>query len=167
MICILMGVTGSGKSTIGALLAEKLAWQFCEGDDFHGEANKEKMRSGIPLTDDDRTPWLLSLRDEIARFDRTHTNAVITCSALKQSYRDILKDNDTDIIWIYLKGKSETIATRLQKREGHFMNPLLLKSQFETLEEPTDALTISTSVTPAEIVDIIIAYLNLNSTEKL
>ena len=120
---------------MGKLLAKELRWKFYEGDDFHPQTNIDKMRAGIALTDADRAPWLQSLRELIERCLAVNTNAVLACSALKKSYRDFLRVNDS-VKFVFLRGDYERINAQLQKRSGHFMNPELLKSQFDTLEEP-------------------------------
>ncbi|GFE68014.1 gluconokinase [Chroococcus sp. FPU101] len=156
MICILMGVSGSGKSTIGQLLSQKLGWPFYDGDDFHPRENIAKMRQGIPLTDEDRRSWLSTLRSLIEQ----NQNAIIACSSLKESYRDYLEGERTDIVWIYLKGSYEEILERMQHRQGHFMQPQMLRSQFATLEEPKNALVIDISLLPEEIIDRIVNLLD-------
>ena len=135
MVVIVCGVSGAGKTTVGKLLAKELRWKFYEGDDFHPQANIDKMRAGIALTDADRAPWLQSLRELIERCLAENTNAVLACSALKKSYRDLLRVNDS-VKFVFLHGDYARINAQLQKRSGHFMNPELLKSQFDTLEEP-------------------------------
>lgn len=154
MVIILMGVTGSGKTTIGRLLSEQLGWKYYDADDFHSAANVEKMHNGIPLNDEDRRPWLESLRELISRSLEHDENIVLACSALKESYRDMLV-LDERVRLVYLKGDYKTIHERLIERHGHYMNPKLLDSQFETLEEPTDALCIDISPPPEEIVKTI------------
>ena len=160
MVIILMGVTGSGKTTIGRLLSKQLGWKYYDADDFHSAANVAKMRSGIPLNDADREPWLEALgrlvRDSLERGE----NMVLGCSALKESYRDYLL-LDESVRLVYLKGDYETIRQRLDERRDHYMNPKLLDSQFETLEEPADALSVDVSPTPPEIVQTIRQRLGL------
>jgi gluconokinase len=156
MILILMGVTGSGKTLVGRLLAEELGWPFYDGDDFHPEANIKKMRGGIPLDDDDRDLWLATLRRLIEQHLQNGGNAVLACSALKQKYRDRLQQGRPDEIrFVYLKGDFALIQQRLQERQGHFMNPNLLQSQFEALQEPAGVLTVDVALEPAVIVDLI------------
>src|ERR1019366_8264156 len=128
MVILLMGVTGSGKTTIGLALAESLQWQFVDADDFHSRANVVKMRTGIPLEDLDRAPWLVALHDAIAGWLETPTNVVLACSALKQSYRKQLLV-DPDVKLVYLRGSRELISQRLSQRRGHYMDPNLLPSQ--------------------------------------
>ena len=154
MIIVLMGVTGSGKSTVGKLLAGQLGWKFFEGDDFHSPANIEKLRRAEPLNDADRRPWLEAIREVIrAAIDRGE-NAVIACSALKESYRRMLQIRE-QVSFVYLKASIALIQDRLKNRTGHFMNPHLVQSQFDTLEAPEEALQIDAGSTPAEIVQII------------
>jgi gluconokinase len=137
IIVVVMGVSGSGKSTVAALLAAALGCQFQEGDDMHPPENLEKMRSGIPLTDADRMPWLLKIGGEIDGWRARGECGVLTCSALKRSYRDIIIGDRRDVVLVYLKGSRELIHQRMAARHGHFMPVALLDSQFATLEEPT------------------------------
>jgi gluconokinase len=155
MVVIIFGVSGAGKTTIGQLLAEELGWRFYEADDFHSEANIEKMREGVPLTDGDRWPWLESLRKLIKRCLGAGENAVLTCSALKDAYRRHLRVN-ADVKLVFLRGDYEIIANQLRQRRRHFMNPTLLQSQFADLEEPQPAegvLMIELGRTPVELVE--------------
>jgi carbohydrate kinase (thermoresistant glucokinase family) len=155
LILIITGVSGSGKTTVGKLLAQQLNCPFYEGDDFHPVANIKKMESGHPLNDEDRMPWLESLRQLIEKSIKERQCAVIACSALKESYRKILSDGLSEVRFVYLKASYEQIYPRLISRKGHFMPPELLKSQFETLESPKDAIVVDASqipkVTAAEI----------------
>jgi gluconokinase len=163
VIVIVFGVSGAGKTTIGKLLAGELGWRFYEADDFHSQANIEKMRRGIPLTDKDRWPWLNKLRALIERCVESGENAVLGCSALKQVYRDRLCVS-TEVKSVFLRGDYALIARQPRHRRGHFMNPALLKSQFADLEEAKpdeDVLTIELGRTPEEIVDRIKAKLGL------
>ncbi|WP_448168219.1 gluconokinase [Burkholderia ambifaria] len=155
MILIAMGVSGAGKSRIGEMLAERLSCSYTDGDAFHSAANKEKMHHGIPLTDDDRWPWLRTIRAAIEEKQRAGETAVFTCSSLKRSYRDVLRGTDTDVRFVYLKGSFEVLHERLKSRTGHFFDPSLLKSQLDTLEEPgpDEAIEVSIELTPEQIVD--------------
>lgn len=151
-IVVLMGVSGAGKTTIGRLLAAQLGWPFYEGDDFHPQANIDKLRQGIPLTDQDRDSWLTALQHLICTLTQSHQSAVIACSALKQSYRDRLQGHRREVIFVYLKGELTVISQRLHARIGHFMNVNLLASQFETLEEPVGVITVDITHPPETIV---------------
>lgn len=133
---ILMGVSGSGKSTIGAAVAREIKAKFIDGDDLHPRANIQKMASGQPLNDEDRAPWLLRLNDAAYSLNHKNESGIIVCSALKRRYRDLLRKDNDNMVFIYLKGSFEVILARLQARSGHFMPTELLKSQFEALEEP-------------------------------
>lgn len=153
---ILMGVSGCGKTLIGQKLSRKTGLPFYDGDDFHPPANVEKMRSGQPLNDRDRLPWLKSLAEQISKMDK-EGGGVIACSALKHSYRDILGTvPEADVDYVYLKGDKQLIASRLADREGHYMPPELLNSQFQDLEEPENAVVINIDNTPERIVDEIV-----------
>jgi gluconokinase len=154
MIILLMGVTASGKTTVGKQLALELGWRFLEGDDFHSPENIKKLRQGMPLNDEDRKPWLEVIRETIRATLARGENAVIACSALKETYRRMLRVSE-QVIFVYLKATIPLIQERLRRRVGHFMNPNLIQSQFDTLEEPEDALQIDAGLTPAEIVRII------------
>jgi len=165
MIVIVMGVSGSGKTTVGELLAERLGCSFSDADDFHPAANVDKMRAGIPLTDDDRWPWLKALRQAIDDWQATGKSRVIACSALKAVYRDVLSPHD-DVVFAFLKGSAETIAGRLKARKGHYMNPNLLASQLATLEEPTDAIVVDIAPPPATVADEIMARLDALEASK-
>jgi gluconokinase len=152
LIIILMGVSGSGKSLIGQMLAQAVRWPFYDADDFHPAANIAKMKQGQPLTDQDRAPWLAALRSLIDELLADGRSAVLACSALKQQYRDTLAGDRLNIHFVYLKTDYETIDQRLRRRQDHFMSADLLASQLATLEEPADALTIDAAQPPAEIV---------------
>lgn len=147
-----MGVAGSGKSTVGRLLAERLGWPFLDGDDFHPPQNVERMRRGIPLTDADRLPWLEHLRELVSRSG----SAVVACSALKESYREILSGGDPRVRFIYLRADPALLAARLEKRTGHFFARTLLDSQFAALEEPEGAITVDASQPPEATVQAIL-----------
>jgi gluconokinase len=160
MIYIVMGVMGAGKTTIGRKLAKKLNCRFYDGDDYHSEFNKEKMSKGIPLTDKDRGPWIFAIRAIIDLELALKENAVITCSALKDRYRKTLMQARKDITLIYLKADIKTVENRLKHRKGGFANPSLLKSQFETLEEPSDAIVADVRYSPEYVVKYIIKLLD-------
>ena len=155
MIVIMMGVVGSGKTVVGRSLAEQLDWAFADADDFHSPASVEKIRHGIALTDEDRAPWLHTLRAQIRRWIADGSNAVLACSALKRSYRPELAVGP-EVRFVYLKGSPELIAQRLRLRRGHFADEKILASQFADLEEPEEpiekAITIDISETPGQIV---------------
>lgn len=163
-----MGVSGSGKTTIGKALSQELGYPFYDGDDFHPPENIAKMSQGIPLNNSDRIPWLLAIKSVINEHQQLQTDAIITCSALKQSYRDLLAENSTDIIFIYLKGSYETILQRLQHRSNHFMKENMLLSQFQTLEEPKNALIIDVNLSIEGIIKEIInqTYAKIDSNLK-
>ena len=161
MVLILMGVVGSGKTTVGTLLAAELGWQFADADDFHSAANKDKIHQGIALTDEDRKPWLASLRGEVTRWIAARQNAILACSALKKTYRDELRVGP-EVRFVYLKGTPGLIDTRLRARTGHFADDKILASQFEQLEEPNDALTVPIEGTPAQIATNIRQRLHLS-----
>lgn len=151
MILLIMGVTAAGKTTVGRALAEQLHWRFADADDYHSAANIAKMHAGIPLTDEDRAPWLQSLRSAILGWVAAGDNVVLACSALKAPYRDILMV-DATVKLVYLRIAEEAAAARLASRQGHYMNPTLLHSQFEALEEPTNARVVDASETTEQIV---------------
>ncbi|MBV8113561.1 MAG: gluconokinase, partial [Silvibacterium sp.] len=153
MIVILMGVAGSGKSTIAHALVALTGWQFAEGDDYHTEANRQKMHAGIPLTDEDRLPWLNRLHDVLIGWQKSGLSGVLACSALKQSYRDILEKNlpPGSYRFVLLDAPVAVLAARMHNRPGHFMNPDLLQSQLDTLELPADALRIDATQTPEAV----------------
>jgi gluconokinase len=164
MILLVMGVSGAGKTMIGTLLAERLSCTFADADVFHSAANKAKMALGIALTDDDRWPWLAAIRAAIEGKVRAGETAVFGCSSLKRTYRDVLRGGvraDPNIRFIYLKGSFDLLRERLDSRTGHFFDPSLLRSQFDTLEEPGDdeAMTVSIEGTPEAIVDEIVKRL--------
>ena len=142
MIILLTGVAGAGKTTAGARLADDLGWPFYDGDTLHPAANVEKMRQNVPLTDADRFAWLTALRRLIDDLARQKTSAVVTCSALKQAYRDRLLDGPGDVRLVYLKGDFALIRERMQTRRSHYFKADLLRSQFDALEEPDSGLVI-------------------------
>jgi gluconokinase len=154
MVVVLMGVAGSGKTTIGRGLAAELGWRFYDADDFHPRSNVEKMSRGLSLDDDDRLPWLETLRGLIAGCLERGEDAVLACSALKESYRErLLFDKRVELF--YLKGDYELIEERLKQRAEHFMKPAMLESQFAALEEPTHARALDISASPDEIIQTI------------
>jgi gluconokinase len=159
MIVVVMGVSGSGKSTIGRLLARRLGWTYFDADDFHPPANIAKMRAGQPLEDADRAGWLRAMGGRLAACAASGQAAVLGCSALKRAYRDQLRAAGGDVRFVYLRGSYELIAERLAQRTAHFMPPGLLASQFEALEEPAEALTVDSACPPEEIVDQVLAAL--------
>jgi gluconokinase len=163
---VVMGVSGSGKSTVADALAKRLNWRFEDGDRFHPASNVAKMSAGQPLTDEDRWPWLQAIADEIDRVCGKGDRAVVACSALKRTYRNILVHGRDDVRIVFLDGTEALIASRLAARRGHFMPPGLLASQFKTLEPPTPderAVTVSIDATVEAIVDDIIRQLKLES----
>jgi gluconokinase len=167
VVIIIFGVSGAGKTTAGELLARELGWHFYEADDFHSPANVEKMRRGVPLTDDDRWPWLESLRKLIKRCVAANESAVLACSALKRMYRKHLRVS-AEVKLVFLRGDYELVAEQLRHRRGHFMNPRLLRSQFADLEEPQreeGVLTIELGRTPHELVMEIKTKLHLSSQD--
>ncbi len=159
MIYLIMGVSGSGKTTVGQAFSQTVGYAFYDADNFHPPENIAKMSQGIPLNDSDRLPWLLAIKGVINKHQQLQKNAVITCSALKQSYRDLLQEDTTGIIWIYLKGTYETILKRIQQRSNHFMKETMLLSQFQALEEPENAMIIDINSPVEEIVEAIINQL--------
>ena len=166
MIVTIFGVSGAGKTTVGKLLARELGWRFIEADDFHPAANIEKMRSGHPLTDGDRWPWLDCLRKQIEQLLSAGENAVLACSALKRAYRDRLRVS-LEVKFVFLRGDYALVEKRLRSRRGHFMDANLLQSQFDDLEEPhpdENVLTIELGRTPEEIVERIKTKLNLTDS---
>jgi gluconokinase len=161
-ICIVMGVSGSGKTTVAAMLAGRLHCQFLEGDDLHPESNVEKMRNGTPLTDADRLPWLHKIAQEIEGWLKEGQSGVVTCSALKRAYRDILTGGHRDVTIVYLRGSKELIHQRMAARHEHFMPVKLLDSQFVTLEEPASdehPVVVDIGGRPADIVSEIVRQL--------
>jgi carbohydrate kinase (thermoresistant glucokinase family) len=168
VIVVVMGVSGSGKSTVAALLAGALGCQFQEGDDLHPPENVAKMRGGTPLTDADRLPWLRKIAEEIDGWRARGECGVLTCSALKRSYRDIVIGNRRDVVLVYLKGSPDLIYRRMAARHEHFMPVALLDSQFATLEEPTPdehPIIIDVGGKPAEIAHEIVRQLEARRHE--
>ena len=159
---IVMGVSGSGKSTIAAELAKKLSWTFEDGDRFHPAGNVAKMSAGHPLTDEDRWPWLRAIAAEIERVCRAHGHVVIACSALKRAYREVLVRGRDDVRIVFLNGNHDLIAERMARRKGHFMPPGLLDSQFSALEPPQadeNPVTVSIDAPVESIVEDIVRQL--------
>jgi gluconokinase len=156
---IVMGVSGCGKSSVGQALAQSLGWDFYDADDFHPPANVAKMASGTPLDDSDRAPWLASLNELISSSLKADKPGVLACSALKERYRQQLMDGNDGVQIVYLKGSYDLIWSRMEKRTDHYMKPHMLKSQFEALEEPTNALTIDISMSLDDIVQEILRHM--------
>ncbi len=154
MIVILMGVSGSGKTTVGQLLAKELGWKFFDADDFHSMANKAKMSRGEALNDSDRADWLMSLRELLNQNIEAKQSIALACSALKQKYRDTLQIN-REVHFVYLRGSYQQIEARMEERKHYYMKANMLKSQFDALEEPSDALIVDIAQKPEEIVTII------------
>ncbi len=157
---ILMGVTGCGKTTVGRALSKRLDWPFFDGDDFHPTENVKKMAAGIPLTDDDRYPWLVELNKLIAENLAENRSIILACSALKTWYRELLTKGNPGVVFVYLQGDFELIFKRLQSRGSHYMKAGMLESQFAILEEPQDALTVRVDKIPEEIADDLISKLD-------
>ena len=153
---IVMGVSGSGKTSVGKSLAEHLGWDFYDADDFHPPANIEKMSNGMPLDDSDRVPWLATLHDLISSSLILDRPGVLACSALKESYRKRLLEGNAGVQIVYLKGSYELIWSRMTRRKNHYMKADMLKSQFDALEEPADALTVDISLPVEEIVQVVL-----------
>lgn len=158
-VIVVMGVSGAGKTTVGQALAAALKIPFYDGDDFHSVANRAKMRQGQPLTDLDRADWLATLRSLIQDQIATGQEAVVACSALKDTYRQQLRQPGEPVDFVYLKGTADLLQQRLSQRQGHFMNPALLDSQLATLEEPQDSLVVEVDQPLSDIVAHIVAAL--------
>jgi len=163
MIVILMGVSGVGKTTVGELLADRTGWVLYDADDFHSQSNIEKMRSGIPLTDDDRWPWLDRLNAVLREKEQRGDSAILACSALKQRYRDRLAQGLGDVRWVHLAGDFDLIKQRIEARKGHYMTAKLLESQFAALEPPADALVLDVALAPASLSESIARGLGLQA----
>jgi gluconokinase len=162
MIVILMGVSGTGKTTLGVMLSRDTGWPFLDGDDFHSAANKAKMAAGHPLTDEDRAPWLATLHDKILEYHNANKSMILACSALKDDYRKTLRGNlsQNELRFVLLDADPAQIADHLAKRSHAYMNPALLKSQLDTLQRPTDAWIVSVEGTPQESLAQIETYLH-------
>lgn len=163
MIIILMGVSGSGKTTVGQLLSQRLQWSYHDGDDFHSTENIDKMSNGIALSDNDRQDWLNTITELLNQLTHHQHNAVISCSALKQHYREQLDIDPTQIQFVYLRASKQLLQQRLKARQNHFMHSDLLPSQFDCLEEPDDVFTIDAHQSPQRIVDLIRSHFVLPS----
>ncbi len=161
MIVVLMGVSGVGKTVVGERLAKRLGWCFVDADDLHPPNNVRKMTDGVALTDDDRLPWLESVRHVIAEHAGSGRSAVVACSALKARYREVLLAGQDDATVVYLRGAPTVIERRLGRRRGHFFDPGLLASQLETLEEPTDALVVDVDAELEAVVEAVVKGLGV------
>lgn len=169
-IIVVMGVSGCGKTTVGRALAETLGCGFAEGDDYHPPANVAKMRDGVALSDADRRPWLERMADDVARWDAAGESKVLSCSALKKSYRQILAGGSARLRFLYLKGTEPTIRARLEARRGHYMPASLLRSQFAALEEPDaeePVLTLDAAESPERIVEQALAAFDAASADRM
>jgi gluconokinase len=167
MALILFGVSGAGKTSVGQLLAQRLGWKFLDGDDFHSQPNLDLMKKGIPLEDEQRWPWLKTLRELIRQQFSAKNHIILACSALKKSYRDYLKVEER-VLFVYLRGSYDLIADRIRQRSGHFMPEALLQSQFAALEEPElteNVITIEIEKPPRDLVDEIISRLSLETVD--
>ncbi|HEY9718944.1 MAG TPA: gluconokinase [Trichormus sp.] len=151
-VVVIMGVSGSGKSTIGTMLAQSLGWDYLEGDSFHSAANVEKMTAGIPLTDEDRAPWLKAIGDAVQALRQDGRCVVLACSALKHSYRELLRIDPDTVAFVYLQADFALLQKRLNDRRGHFMKVDMLASQLETLEPPGDALYVQAADPPDQLI---------------
>jgi gluconokinase len=168
-VLVVMGVAGSGKTTVGPLLAGRLGWAYAEADDFHPQANVDKMASGHPLTDEDRWPWLAAIGRWIDERRAAGQSGVVSCSALKRAYRDLLRRGRPEVRLIFLEGSRELIERRLLARHGHFMKGAMLDSQFADLERPApdeQVITVSVDATPAEIVDAVLRAARLENEPR-
>ena len=154
---LIIGVSGSGKTTVGQALAQKLGWEFFDADDFHPPANIAKMASGIPLSDSDRAPWLAALHDQLSSSLKSNRHPVLACSALKENYRAQLLDGINGIEIIHLRGSYDLIWSRMSTREGHYMRPEMLRTQFAVLEDPENVFALDISMTVKDMIDRIIA----------
>jgi gluconokinase len=161
---IVIGVSGSGKTTVGKLLAQRLGWDFFDADGFHPPENVAKMAAGVPLTDEDRAPWLAGLHDLLAGTLRAGRHPILACSALKQRYRDELQTGNEGLRLVYLKGSYGLIQARMRERPNHYMKPEMLRSQFDALEEPAEAWVADVAEPPEKIVEDILGSLKQNRT---
>lgn len=161
MVIIVMGVAGAGKTTVGRRLAQEVGWTFYDADDFHPPSNVEKMEAGVPLTEEDRRPWLDRLRELIVQCGARQQDAVLACSALRQQHRERLRPKSVAAKFVYLKLSPELARQRISDRSGHYMPAELIASQFETLEEPRNALQVSADKAPEDIVGQIMRQLGL------
>jgi gluconokinase len=162
---VVMGVAGSGKTTTAQILAERLNWPFAEADEFHPQANIEKMSAGTPLTDDDRWPWLRAMRDWLSEQARDGRSTIVTCSALRVAYRDVLREAEGRVRFVHLDGTIDSIGQRMAGRAGHFMPPSLLPSQFQTLERLTgaeDGVVVPVEVSPHSVADAALRELGID-----
>jgi gluconokinase len=161
MILILTGISGIGKTTIGKLLSQRTGWTFEDGDDYHSEENRQKMAAGIPLTDDDRAPWLTTLHERMAQYIQQGASAILACSALKQQYRIRLAEGfaENECRFVYLHASAALVRERIQLRDHAYMNPNLLDSQIATLEEPSESWPVSVAGSPEQSVNEILANL--------
>jgi gluconokinase len=166
MIIVVMGVAGSGKTTIGKKLAAALGWGFSDADELHGPASVAKMKTGVPLAEADRGPWLRAVRAAIDERKSAEADHVFACSALKARHREALGAGDPQVRFVYLKGDAKLIGQRLARRVGHFFDPALLSSQFAALEEPGDALTVDIAQPPDALVGHIVAALRTSSPQR-
>jgi gluconokinase len=166
MVILLMGTTGAGKTTVGKLLAARLHWTFLDADNFHPPVNIEKMHHGIPLTDADRWPWLNNIHTELRRLAQSGKNVVLACSALKQSYRDLLSVG-LDVRVVYLRGTYDAMRRHIEARQGHFAGESILAGQFADLEEPRNALVLDVSHPPQQLVTEIVTGLQLSESPHL
>ncbi len=156
-LLLITGVAGSGKTTIGKRAAAALGWPYFEADDFHSDTNRAKMAAGTPLTDEDRAPWLAAIRARMDEVRATGGHAVFTCSALKEKYREVLLGGTDDVALVFLNADFDTIHARVSRRQGHFMKGEMVRSQFEALEPPRDALTLDVRLAPDEILARVVA----------
>lgn len=156
-----MGVSGAGKTAVGERLAERLGWPFVDADDLHPESNVRKMAAGVPLTDEDRRPWLEAVREVMVEHSASGRSAVVACSALKNDYRELLLVGQADARLVYLRATREVLERRLAERRGHFFDPNLLASQLETLEEPEEALVVDADRELEAVVDAVVVGLGL------